>query len=366
MNNNSAINWKFITQTIRNEKCILFIGPELFKDKDGLSLEEQLSKELNISENPNIQKYYKDEGLFLFTGNPEKTYAYYTIKNFYNKPFLKNEEILKDLIKIPFHVIISITPDNKFRQLFKSLGYEPNFSFYWKKQGEIESIENPSIKSPIIYNMFGSIDVQESLVLSHDDLFDYFESIFKEDSMPKKITKKLKEADNIIFLGLDFEKWYMQLLLRILKINDKENKFIRYAANQKLSDEIQQFCLQQFKIQFVPTKIEEFVKELLGHCENEGLIRKKAIKQISKINRLKNLFSDDRIEEIFIGLKDFFEELGINGNDLANSLLLLESRFKRLNREKGLGKLDSRDFDVGSNLIRSSLLDLINEAKNLE
>jgi len=312
------IDWEFITETIKNEKCILFIGPELFKDENGLTLEEQMSKYLDVGNNEDIQKFYKDDGLFFFTSGTQKTKSYYKIKKFYNQAFPQSKVIFEKLAKIPFHFIISITPDKKYFETFESLGFNSRFEFYWKKQNADTSINRPSIKNPIIYNMFGSIDKQESMVLTQDDLFDYFESIFQEDSMPKKLKLSLQGADNFIFLGIDFEKWYMQLLLRILYLHNDKYEFMRYAANQKTSDELKAFCYQHFKIEFIPTKIDEFVNELHNQCEKVGLIRKQEEKQSSVIEQFKNWLAQDRIEDVLKGIKEFLDNLEEVGKDLMD------------------------------------------------
>ena len=364
--NITDIDWGFITETIKNEKCILFIGAELFRDENDLTLEEQMSKYLDVDKNPDIQNFYKDDGLFLFTSGTKKTKSYYKIKKFYNQRFPKSEAIFNELAKIPFHFIVSITPDKKCYETFESLGFTSRFGFYWKKQKADNTVNKPTKKNPIIYNMLGSIERQDSMVLTHDDLFDYFESIFQENSMPEKLKLNIKEAHNFIFLGLDFEKWYMQLLLRILYLHNDKYEFMRYAANQKVSDELKAFCFQQFKIEFVPTQIKEFVNELYKECEKVGLLRQHEEKQNSVIEQFKSWLAQDRIEDVLKGVKNFLQNLGETGKDLMDDVLLLTNRFRRLNRKINLGVMDSRDIESESNKIRLSLIELLKEAKELE
>lgn len=364
--NITDIDWGFITETIKNEKCILFIGPELFKNENNSTLEEQMSEYLNVGKNPDIQNFYKKDGLFSFTSGTKKTKSYYKIKKFYSQPFPKSEAIFKDLAKIPFHFIISITPDKKCYETFESLGLKSKFHFYWKKQKVDNIIGKPTIKNPIIYNMFGCIDRQDSMVFTYDDLFDYFESIFQENSMPEKLKINLKEAHNFIFLGLDFEKWYMQILLRVLYLHNDKYEFMRYAANQQVNDKLKAFCYQQFKIEFVPTQIEDFVNELYEECEKIGLLRQKEEKQISVIEQYKSWLAQNRIEDVLNGIKEFLENLGEIGEDLIQRVFLLTSRYKDLNRSMGLGILEQRDIQLETNKIRLSLIEILKEAKEFE
>ena len=360
------IDWGFITETIKNEKCILFLGPELFRDKNGFSLEEQMSNHLDIGNNPDIQSFYKEEGLFLFTSGIKKTKSYYKIKRFYNQDFREFENILKKLARIPFHFIISITPDKKCSETFATLGFKSRFAFYWKKQSTSTSFGKPTTKNPVIYNIFGSIDRQDSMVLTHDDLFEYFESIFKENSMPEKLKLNLKEAHNFIFLGLNFDKWYMQILLRVLYLHNDKYEFMRYAANQQVSEEMKAFCYQQFKIEFIPTQLNEFVNELYRQCEKVGLIRQQEENLHSAIDQLKSWLAQDKVEDVLTGIGLYLDNFGELAKDLRDDVILLTNRHRRLNRKINLGVMDSKDIELESNKIRLSLIELLKEAGELE
>ena len=40
----TPIDWDFIVKTIKRERCVLFLGPEIFKTKDGVSLQADFFK----------------------------------------------------------------------------------------------------------------------------------------------------------------------------------------------------------------------------------------------------------------------------------------------------------------------------------
>ncbi|HMQ63149.1 MAG TPA: SIR2 family protein [Flavilitoribacter sp.] len=360
------IDWDFILETIKAEKCILFVGPELYRDETGRSLDEQLGDFLEVPHNPDIQAWYERDGLFLFTSGAKKTTSYYKIKHFYNQSFPKAETLLEKLAVIPFHFIISILPDKKCAEAFERADVPVNSGFYWKKQAEDQSVKSPSARSPLVYNLFGSIDRQESMVLTHDDLFEYFESVFQENSIPEKLKLNIRNAHNFIFLGLDFEKWYMQLLLRILHLHNEKDEFMRYAANQRISDELRTFCFQQFRIEFVADRPDTFVDELAARCAAAGVVREKREKRGTLIDSLVKLLEKDRLEEVFTRFSAFLDKVGEAGENLADDLLLLSNRHKRLERKIRQGVLATADAGVETNQIRLSLLELLKEAKTLE
>ncbi|MCB0666282.1 MAG: hypothetical protein KDC80_10685, partial [Saprospiraceae bacterium] len=69
----STIDWDFIISTIEDEKCILFLGPEIFTDEQGHRLEDRVFKYLNVDNNPDIQTCYREDNLFLFNSRARKT-----------------------------------------------------------------------------------------------------------------------------------------------------------------------------------------------------------------------------------------------------------------------------------------------------
>ena len=271
-NNTVRIDWDFTLETIREGKCILFLGPELFTSSQGKKLSETMLEHLDYPNNPDILNYYPSEDFFLFKNKGAQTKSYYKIKSFYQQSFPEAEKHLEKIAQIPFHFIISITPDNKLIHVYERLNFKNKSDFYWKNHSSTTKVKLPTQEAPLVYNLFGTIEMQESMILTHNDLFDFFQSIFGERSMPKELKHIIQKAHNLIFLGIPFNKWYLQLLLRILSLHN-DNEFIRYAANQSIDEEMAAFCSQQFSIEFLPEKVEEFISELYQRCEQAGMLK---------------------------------------------------------------------------------------------
>lgn len=361
---NIQIDWDVIIETIKAEKCILFLGPELFTNEQNEPLEKQLVDFLQVKNNPKVRVY--DDGLFFFREGALKTLTYYKIKSFYSQSFPKTEALFEKIAQIPFHFIVATTPDKKMSEVFDRLNLKHNFDFYWKHQPPDKNAKIPSIKSPLAYNFFGCVDRQESLMLTHDDLFDYLESVFQGKSMPPKVRHHLiQEVDNFILLGLPFDKWYMQLLLRILKLH-KDAEFVKYASNLDLDDETQTLCYDHFRINFVPNNVEGFINEIYTRCKEAGILRKSREEQTSILEQLIEWLSKDEIEQVFHSFTDFLNGLGEHGKDLHEDLTLLMNRHRRLLRKINQGIVDNGEANRESNKLRKNLLELINEAKAFE
>ncbi len=358
---NVQIDWDIIIETIKAEKCILFLGPEIFTDEQQQPLEQQLVNYLHINGDPKIRVY--DDGLFFFRERALKTLTYYRIKNFYAQSFPRAETLLEKIAQIPFHFIIFTTPDKKMAEVFQRLNLKHSFDFYWKNQAADERIKVPTSASPLVYNFFGCIDRQESLLLTHDDIFDYFESIFQGKTLASELKHHLvREADNFIFLGIPFDKWYMQLLLRILHMH-KEEEFVKYASNLVLDNEIKTLCYDHFRINFIPNKIEMFIDEIYKRCDQAGILRKAGEQKPSIIDQMTDWVARDEIDRVFHAFVELLDKVGDKGDDLREDLTLLMNRHRRLQKKVNQGIVEPEQADRESNKIRKNLLELIKEAK---
>jgi hypothetical protein len=85
----------------------------------------------------------------------------------------------------------------------------------------------PSLSEPFVYHLFGHLDIEESLVVSEDDYFDYLIGItaqlsnmrFVQDRDPKHIPAFVPSAfadTALLFLGFQIDDWEFRVLFRSL------------------------------------------------------------------------------------------------------------------------------------------------------
>ncbi|MEZ4828476.1 MAG: SIR2 family protein [Bacteroidia bacterium] len=347
------IEWEAIIENISSGRTILCLGPELLT-RDGKSIDELLREAVG----PQAKAY--DDGLFYFGGSD--IVAYSKIKRLYQQPFPELEEILEKIARIPFQILIPLTPDHHLEKSFENQQFAFQHATYVRRKSAPE-IADPTRDLPLIYHLLGEIEQRESLVLTHDDLYDFFESVIEHRSMPELLQSRIKEAYNYIFIGLPFEKWYMQLLLRVLGQHTNKNA-LKYAANHAFDTGIQAFCYEQFNILCVPDHIGDFVTELHNRCEAEGLLRGSGgpspLKTIAK-----GLVGKDKLREALDKLLDHYETELPGDSESMNFLLSLSARLTRLEDKVGRGSIDSRDANVERAQIRDSLLDFISQMPEL-
>lgn len=356
------IDWEIVIETITEKKCVLFIGPEILSGSNGKTLSQSLVDYLDIGNNPSIQKYYEDVGLFLFTDGKEKTRTYYKIKKFYSQEFKEAEALFDKIAEMPFHLIISINPDDKLPAAFRKLGRKFKFDFYWKNKTGDQARNLASKNIPVIYNMLGYIGEQESMILSYDDLFDYFNSI-ANDVIPADIRLKVKDASNLLFLGFDFEKWYMQLLLRFLYSKQDQYRFMQYASNSGMREKTRTFCIDQFQIEFVPTDVSHFIEQLHQRCSDAGMLK---AADVDIFQHIIGLVEKNRLSEAMQQLKIFVSEMEDTEEELMREIVLLISKQKELKNREIQGVIEENVVLEKNARIKAEFLELLEKAKKLE
>ena len=397
----TTIDWESTIESIRGEKCILFLGPEIFASPKGGTLNERmlsyLGQQMVASKAPTVEnqsgeaseskeevpqpssteileaigiKYHTD-GLFYFSSGPKRTQTCQKIRQFFRKEaFPEADAIFEKLVQIPFHLIFSVTPDQKLISWYDELNYPVNKQYFHKNNTEEKEDILPTKDHPLVYNLLGSMEDRESLVLSHKDLFDYLKSVLGSNTgIPEKLQEKVnKQAEHIIFLGIEFEKWYMQLLLRILELHDDPN-FLGLAAVQSVSEEIQTLYKNEFKIDFINHNILEFIEELHAQCAQTGCLKPVVEKpkvdasseqdQQDFINRMIERISTGDIEIIFKEMIPWFRAVG--KTESRNELISISARFSRLEKNNAKGLYTTDQYVTEYNKISDSVLHLLND-----
>jgi len=279
------INWEFIADTILRQKTILFLGHGTSINYQNPKHEAAFFQDFVGQRQADILSYHEQDGFLVFKNQDAKLLSLNKIRPFYEQDF--SNPLLEKIADIPFHLIISLTPDLSLKKIFERKQFAHTHQYYRTKK-RIEIDESPTKEKPLLYNLLGCVKDDESLITSHYDLFNLVQSIYADKNLPEKITSVFnKEATkNIIFLGFDFEKWYFQLILHLLGVN--YDSCIRYAAAQQNMSEAHQTLIEsEFKINFVSNDLESFVGTLHQQFTADKFRKPSENAQISKRKYLK-------------------------------------------------------------------------------
>lgn len=361
------LDWKDTLNTIKREKCILFLGPNAFFDKEGKLLEEYMQESLGVStgENRYIHTYYKD-GFYLFKEKKYRVKFIKQMRDFYANQKVVDQELMQKVTEIPFHIIITLTPDDMLSNVFKTQGFNFHPGFYFKNE-QAQSPHEPSGESPLIYNMLGSLSEYNSLVLTHDDLFEYLKSIFNEKSMDRNLKKQLYEAEQYIFLGLPFEKWYMQLLLRVLMLHTNKLEHLERLSTKPVDEITENIYVDQFKIDFILDDTRSFIERLHEKCKDSNLLREKklrldAVNFLSK-SEIYSLFSEGETEQAMDAIQTILN-YKYAGSDLHNRLIILMNNYNDIKHKELANVIDAKEAGIAKNKVIYGLLNILGELQD--
>jgi len=303
-----------LLRALQEQKCVLFIGPEMSINDKGESLHEEFYKEL-AADTENDLIYHEKEGFFQPNDDP---WFNSDIQNFYEKEFPKKnkigEEILTTLAQLPFNLTVSMAPDDTLHNIYKKYDKEHEYLFYDKsKLAEVKI----SQEKPVILNMLGSPVFCESdwqYIFTHNDFYDFIKSY----EITGNIKNEIQNAVHYLFIGFDFNKWHNRMILYVLDIIESKDKKIRQVVEpDKLSDFSKDFLEKQFNISYIEEDYMKFLKEISESAKDAKIYTdfetEFAQKQSLILEKLADkLFDADKmtiLKEIEVELEELTEKL---------------------------------------------------------
>ena len=135
------------------------------------------------------------------------------------------------LAALPCPIYVTTQPTKLLHQALVENGKKPEDElFAWKAltRGDEEDDrdawprsvfeEKPDYKpdehQPLVYRLFGSLDLPESLVLTEDDYFDFLIGVTRErKAIPTKVMRAFSDS-SLLFLGFRLDEWDFRVLFR--------------------------------------------------------------------------------------------------------------------------------------------------------
>jgi Effector-associated domain 11/SIR2-like domain len=365
------VAWDDLLETLEEQRCVLFLGSSVYEAPGGGHIETAICDWLDADnpEHKHIQVYNSD-GFYLFRKNIFRRKVITEMKRFYNQPFPETEAQFSRIARTPFSMIFTLTPDNILSRTFDVMGLDYQPDFYFRNRKATDKYEKPTKQKPLIYNLLGNIEEPESLVLTHSDFFDYLESVFKANSMNPDLKDELEKMERYIFLGLPYEKWYFQLLLRVLSMHsDKLKEIERLALKEFENPRLHKLYTEEFKIEFFPASTSQFIGELYHRCEASGLLKPLPVINPAEAaipgptpDALRDMVAKAETEKALLHLKVYLSRRMPRSYALSNDLIVLRNQYNLLHQRELRGTIDNRDLSVENNQIVERLLELITQA----
>lgn len=371
------IPWDRLAQSIADGEAVLILGPDAIPLYPAGAMEpEQSAEEMTFSrlsrhvilETPEIgvNFCYERDNLFLFRDEMSKKLARKAVRELArNERWLPDEELLRQIVAMPFHVVLSLSPDRMVYDAFVRHFQEPQFDFcspYYKDPGK--PIREPDRHNPLVYNLCGNVlEKLDSPVLDYFDLFQLFIKLLgNSDEIPTWLSRKLREADTYILLGVQLDRWYFQLFLHYLNGLDN-NAFTNVNQNfpflSQVGDDMREFVLSQFNIRQVATARADF-DTLYQTCAQKGILRELHDPLSPAQTQIRVLIAQLKYEEAF----DLLER-SLGGMEQQVDLPHLKARYRQWKQHQQENTADSRDLDLEINKIRYTLLTYAGQMKDV-
>lgn len=324
---------KLVEQGLKNNSCVLFIGPEFlrFEGKNyNAAFYETLPESDDEEEDDDVidnkkAKYNTDEKIWSFASRTTQDIVFEQMSNFIAKNRDISDDIFLKLAEIPFPLIVSLLPDDTLDVAFKQYR---NISHSFKSFFIDNDVPEVSPENMLIYNMFGNIKYGE-FVASHSDYLTFVME-YERIKFPANLKTAIKKSRHFVFIGFEFDKWYNILLLYILNLEKSSSKkyIIKEQSTKELLKKLQDNSL---RITFIDGDIREFIDTLHDKSASEGILREvvpkdKLIMEQIKTNKqtiveTRNLLNVTTIPTDRQRLKMDIEKLQKENNKLVNELI---------------------------------------------
>lgn len=247
-----------IVKRINEGKCLVILGPHLL-GSNGSSTLALLNQHLADNLGDKV-RYYAEDGFVSFDDKTRELLIEDEVEGFFKS--LAPNDLYRKLAEIPFSMVINTAPDTTLNEVLKEKGIGFDYDFYHKGQAPKTPAKT---QSRYLYNIFGDYREIDSMVLTYKDLYEYLQSIMGDNGL--KIKSMLREAKSVLFFGFSFDKWYFQLLLWLMQVEDK-----LLNSHDITQEAIKHFYHEEFDVEFFENNTATEIIEALYKAKAEGQI----------------------------------------------------------------------------------------------
>jgi TIR domain len=248
-------------------QCVLVLGPELSVDQQGMSYRSYFRK-LASDKNTGIFNYFEEENLFSFNDQAALKNTRRLVKEFYRNS--GDRALLEMIARIRFPLIINVCPDLALNNVYEKAGipFKPGY-FIKDPSTKFKDLPYPTKELPVIYNIFGSVDPDTTLILDHSKLYETIQYLLPDNSLPESIENYLNQVSGFILLGLKFDSWYYQLLCHKLKLKEyNKSKTNISASSFNDTSSVSVVMRKHFEIDFAMDNPMQAIGRLIKECDN--------------------------------------------------------------------------------------------------
>jgi TIR domain/SIR2-like domain len=251
-------------------QCALILGPELSVDQKGVGYKSYFRK-IAADKNNGVFIYFEEDNLFAFNDDRGLKNTRRLVKEFYNNA--GDRGLLEMIAQIRFPLIINLCPDLSINKVYEELGIPFKAAYFTRDNTpQFKELPEPTKELPVIYNIFGTVDPDTTLILNHSKLYETIQYLLPDNSLPESIETFLNRASSFILLGLKFDSWYYQLICHKLKLKEyNKSKTNLSASSTNFDDSVSVVMRKHFEIDFTSDNPMQAMTRLVTQCNNSNL-----------------------------------------------------------------------------------------------
>jgi hypothetical protein len=307
-------------EAIKNDiavgKCVLVLGPDLYvKEIDGKIWERKEYFRSLETEIDNTRFFEQDE---VFS-TPNELGLENKVKNFFTGG--GDLSLIELISTIKFPLILNSSPDETLSDFL--LPRDPSVKFdYFEGEHDTNKNLGCDFNNPLIYNVFGKASDPQSLILSHNSLFEKIQQVLPKQSFPKCIQTIIENSRSFIFLGFKFSSWSYQLLSYKILSENKAPRRNRISSTQlNVNHVVNMIMSSAMGLNFYYHTPSQLLKKTIDAIKKDAktnLLRilDKQEKFTSYLSYSRNDESNPNLETVVSILLDIFKEKNKNSNGI--------------------------------------------------
>lgn len=282
-------DWAKLRLAFENNALVLVVGPLLstMADTKGNSipmaeaLTRHLAEEFDETRRPPEGADLPTVAGLLVADKGRATLEV-AIDTFFRKPLPVNA-LQETLAQLPFRIIINVARDKQICAALERHNVKYHEEIYNFRQPR-EFTYLPTDTRTFVYHFLGAVNCKDdstgqvgktlsSLVMTGADQVEFMKQVVQtERKIPNSLLAELNDSKTYLFVGFDFNDWYLRLLLYCLGMSDEADAMPSWALHSganELNYATSVFFSSRYRLNFLKLSEADFMQDFLARYNAE-------------------------------------------------------------------------------------------------
>lgn len=139
---------------------------------------------------------------------------------------------------LPCPIVLTTNFDDLMEKAFVTAGKTPSVGVYDLRGNQVEVTWTPTVETPLVYKLHGSLDRPETILATEDDIIDFLTTLLLRNPDLPLMVKELFSDRSVLFIGYGLKDWNIRVMLRALRIGRLRTRqdLASFAVQRRPSD----------------------------------------------------------------------------------------------------------------------------------